>query len=160
MDPAAPGLMVLNEGAVPQPAVSSFPTGRQMPCMRGAGRPSTPYFGVRSPRSSLFGDTPTNSTFFDLPPHAHAPLYGPRFRSDATRVGSMRPRICSKRRRVRMSTISDVGKRQFRSRFVMGVPSSRRPWSRPSTTLAAFVMSRNGRFDFPRAARSEIGQAS
>jgi hypothetical protein len=30
---------------------------------------------------------------------------------------------------LRMSTISDVGKRQFRCRFVMGVPSSRRPWS-------------------------------
>ena len=50
---------------------------------------------------------------------------------------------------MRMSTISDVGKRQFRSRFVMGVPSSRRPWSRPSTTLASFSHASQWTFRFP-----------
>ena len=62
MDPAPPGLMALNERAASQPALSSFPRGRQKPFWRGAGLPSTPYFGVSSPRSSLSGlGTPAQS---------------------------------------------------------------------------------------------------
>src|SRR5262245_62721413 len=49
MDPALPGLMVSNERAAFEPALSSFSTGRHSPFSRGAGLPSTPAFGVRSP---------------------------------------------------------------------------------------------------------------
>jgi hypothetical protein len=43
--------------AAPKPVLSSFPRGRQRPFSRGAGLPSTAYFGVCSPRSSL-SETP------------------------------------------------------------------------------------------------------
>jgi len=47
MEPA-PGLMALNEAGSPQPALSSFATGRQEALSGGAELPLTPDFGVRS----------------------------------------------------------------------------------------------------------------